>query len=150
MISETTERRSANMRAVRGKNTKPEMIVRRLIHALGFRYRLHARDLPGRPDMVFRKHRKVIFIHGCFWHSHPGCRRASMPAANRDFWREKLQKNADRDAAQLAALEALGWRSLVIWECQVKKPSQVELTITSFLDDTADRHTEGHHEKPGL
>ena len=135
VTSDTSERRSANMRAVRGKDTKPEMVVRRITHALGFRYRLHGRDLPGRPDLVFRSRRKVIFVHGCFWHRHPGCRRATMPEGNREFWREKLTKNSDRDAAQLAALNAVGWKALVIWECQTKKPDLVALTIRSFLDE---------------
>lgn len=121
------------MARVRNRNTRPEMLVRRLAHQFGYRFRLHKSDLPGKPDLAFPSRRKVIFVHGCFWHRHRDCRRASVPASNEEFWRRKLQKNADRDAAQLAALEALGWDALVVWECQTKDLGQLARTIRSFL-----------------
>jgi DNA mismatch endonuclease Vsr len=121
------------MRAVRAKDTKPEMVVRRITHALGFRYRLHARDLPGRPDLVFRSRRKVIFVHGCFWHGHKGCPRAAQPRTNQDFWRRKLERNAQRDAAQLASLESEGWTALVIWQCETKRTEALERRLRAFL-----------------
>lgn len=104
----TPERRSAIMSRVRSKDMKPEMAVRRLTHGMGYRYRLHRRDLPGTPDLVFPSRRKVVFVHGCFWHSHPGCRRAMLPKSNRDFWQAKLQRNAERDAEQLQRLADQG------------------------------------------
>lgn len=127
------------MARVRNRDTRPEMLVRRLTHGLGYRYGLHRPELPGKPDLVFRSRRKVIFVHGCFWHRHPQCRRATVPKSNREFWNSKLQKNTDRDAAQLAALEAAGWRTLVIWECQTKDMEQLTQTIRSFLEH---RHPE--------
>ena len=121
------------MRAVRAADTKPEMIVRRIAHGMGYRYRLHGRDLPGRPDLVFRPRRKVVFVHGCFWHGHRDCRRSRRPKGNADFWNAKLQRNMDRDAAQIEALENAGWRVLVIWECQTKSPAEVAALLRSFL-----------------
>lgn len=109
------------MRAIRGKDSKPEMLVRRFIHSLGYRYRLHRRDLPGCPDIVFLSLRKVIFVHGCFWHRH-NCRKGrSVPATRREFWRKKLGKNKLRDKRNVRDLKRLGWRVLQIWECQVSE-----------------------------
>lgn len=130
----TPSERSANMRAVRGKDTAPEMIVRRMLFRAGFRYRLHCADLPGKPDLVLRKHRAVIFVHGCFWHQHKNCARATLPTANADFWAEKLERNAARDAGQIAALETAGWRVLVVWQCETKDAASLRLAIMSFLD----------------
>lgn len=121
------------MARVRGRNTRPEMTVRRLVHNLGYRYRLHLADLPGKPDLVFGRRRKVIFVHGCFWHQHPGCRRATKPTTNREFWSDKLQRNVDRDAAQLAALEVQGWQALIIWECEIKKRAELAAKICTYL-----------------
>lgn len=112
--------RSKNMRAIRSRDTKPELLVRRSLHAAGFRFRLHRTDLPGKPDIVLPKYRAVIFVHGCFWHRHTGCRFAVLPMTRRSFWQEKLGGNVARDEKQIAALEALGWKTYVIWECQVK------------------------------
>ena len=112
--------RSKNMRAIKGRNTKPELVVRRYLHAAGFRFRLHRKDLPGRPDIVLPKYRAVVFVHGCFWHRHPGCRYAVLPATRAAFWQEKLEGNVARDEKQITALQALGWRTFVIWECQAK------------------------------
>ncbi len=116
-------RRSQNMAAIRSKNTKPEMLVRRLVHALGYRYRLHAKGLPGKPDMVFRPRQKAIFVHGCFWHQHqrPGCPGARKPKSNRRYWNRKLGRNQARDAQNLAALKLAGWKTLVIWECETRQ-----------------------------
>jgi len=127
------EQRSWIMRQVRSKNTNPELIVRRLLHRLGYRFRLHRRDLPGTPDLVFVSRRKVIFVHGCFWHQHRKCRRGSMPASNTAFWRSKLRRNVVRDAKHLATLKALGWRSLVVWECCTKNAAQLSRRLTDFL-----------------
>lgn len=113
------EKRSRMMAGIKGKNTKPELVVRRLVHGMGFRYRLHRKDLPGSPDLVFSRLKKVICVHGCFWHRHPGCRFAYTPKSNAEFWLNKLEGNIRRDAQVLAALDALGWKVLVVWECEV-------------------------------
>jgi len=109
------------MAAVRAKDTKPELIVRRGLHALGFRYRLQARDLPGRPDLVFPKHRAVIFVHGCFWHGHD-CSLFRLPETRPGFWRDKIAGNAERDAKALIKLQDLGWRTAIVWECALRGP----------------------------
>src|ERR1700683_4117479 len=110
--------RSANMRAIRSTGMKPELAVRSLVHKLGYRFRLHRKDLPGKPDLVFPSRHKVIFVPGCFLHSHHGCRSAHVPKSNLDYWFPKLQRNQARDATNLEALCADGWKSLVIWECE--------------------------------
>jgi len=125
--------RSANMRAIRSKGMKPELAVRRLIHCLGFRYRLHRSDLPGKPDLVFSSRRCVIFVHGCFWHAH-GCKLFHLPKSNKDYWEPKLQSNKARDIKHLKALSVLGWRSLVIWECELKNRN-IATRINRFLRD---------------
>lgn len=131
----STERRSANMRAVRGRDTKPEMRVRRIAHALGYRFRLHRRDLPGKPDLTFPRLKKVVFVHGCFWHQHQRCKRASMPTSNVKFWRAKLTRNAERDAGQVAAVKAAGWRALVVWECQLRNEERLRSRLRQFLKE---------------
>ncbi|MGR3467010.1 MAG: very short patch repair endonuclease [Shimia sp.] len=119
----TPERRSANMAAIRAKGMKPEMAVRRLVHAMGYRYRLHRKDLPGKPDLVFGPRRKVIFVNGCFWHRHedPDCKIARLPKSRLDYWLPKLERNVARDAAACKALEAAGWDVFEVWECQTKR-----------------------------
>lgn len=107
------------MSGIRGANTKPERVVRSFLHGRGLRFRLHRKDLPGRPDIVLPKFRTVVFVHGCFWHRHPGCRLAYQPKSNREFWAGKFEQNVARDARRFTQLEAIGWRVLVIWECQV-------------------------------
>ena len=107
------------MARVRAANTVPEMAVRRVVHKLGYRYRLHRRDLPGTPDMVLRKYRAVVFIHGCFWHQHSCRRRRTQPASNQEYWGPKLARNVERDAEASSALEEMGWRVLTIWECEI-------------------------------
>ena len=126
-------RRSANMRAVRSRNTRPEILVRQIAYRLGFRFRLHRSDLPGKPDIAFPGRRKAIFVHGCFWHQHKGCRRATVPKSNRGFWRLKLARNVARDAMQLAAIRKRGWRALVVWECEIKNERRLAAKVRRFL-----------------
>jgi DNA mismatch endonuclease Vsr len=127
--------RRRNMRAVRGKDTGAELRVRRLLHALGYRFRLHARQLPGRPDIVFPARRKAIEVRGCFWHRHPDpqCKNAALPATRREWWAKKLDANVARDLRNLEALEAMDWKVLVIWECEMRDTAGLETTLTGFL-----------------
>jgi DNA mismatch endonuclease (patch repair protein) len=133
MSESPTELRSRIMRAIKGQDTGPELIVRKLVWALGFRYRLHRTDLPGKPDLAFIGRRKVIFVHGCFWHGHDCPRGSRVPKTNSDYWRLKVARNKKRDADHLVALDNLGWKSQVIWECELKRPEQVCLAISRFL-----------------
>jgi DNA mismatch endonuclease (patch repair protein) len=130
------ERRSENMRRIRGKDTKPELIVRKALFAMGYRYRLHAAKLPGKPDLVFAKLRKVIFVHGCFWHnhSHIQCKIARLPKTNSDYWADKLRRNVERDAGHLTELRQAGWKVLVIWECQIRSIASHMRPIKRFLE----------------
>lgn len=125
--------RSERMGRVRGKNTKPEMLVRGLVHGLGYRYRLHGRSLPGHPDLVFRKRRKVIFVHGCFWHRHEGCPLCRMPKSRIEFWQRKLEGNKRRDETNQERLRAMGWDFLVVWECELKNRDDLANRIRNFL-----------------
>lgn len=127
--------RSALMKRVRGSDTKPEMAVRKAAHAMGYRYRLHVRGLPGTPDLVFPRRKKVVFVHGCFWHRHQGCKRTTTPTLRREYWREKFEANVIRDNAQQIALKAAGWRTLVIWECETSDVRQIEARLREFLDN---------------
>jgi DNA mismatch endonuclease (patch repair protein) len=113
--------RSRTMRAVKSKDTQPEWLVRRLLHAAGFRYRLHAKDLPGKPDLVFPSRRKVVFVHGCFWHGHDCPRGDRQPKTNTDYWQAKIGRNKARDVEHLAALRARNWQVLTVWECEIKE-----------------------------
>ena len=132
----TVAERSERMSRVRDRDTKPELIVRRLIHQMGHRYRLHRRDLPGVPDMVFPRRKKAIFIHGCFWHRHsdPGCRMARMPKSRQDYWEPKLAGNCYRDKINQARLRELGWDVLVIWECEARHIENIKNLIRNFLE----------------
>jgi len=129
--------RSERMSRVRGQDTKPEMLVRRLVHRMGFRYRLHDRSLPGAPDLVFKSRRKVIFIHGCFWHRHsdPDCKLARMPKSRLHFWRAKLEGNRARDLRKQSELDEMGWRYLIVWECELRHTEQLENTLRAFLTE---------------
>ena len=127
------ESRSALMSRIGSKNTAPEMIVRKLLYALGYRYRLHRKDLPGKPDIVFQSRRKAIFVHGCFWHGH-GCRIGRPPKTRPEFWLPKLDANRRRDADNLAELERRGWQVLVVWQCQTKDAAELASRLTHFLD----------------
>jgi DNA mismatch endonuclease (patch repair protein) len=131
----TPARRSENMRRIRSKGMKPEMAVRSLAHRLGYRFRLHAKDLPGKPDLVFRARKRVIFVHGCFWHSHaaPRCLDGRAPQSRLEYWGPKLARNRQRDAEVRAALEAAGWAVLVIWECETKDAVHITRRLGEFL-----------------
>jgi DNA mismatch endonuclease, patch repair protein len=124
--------RSANMRAIRSKGMRPELAVRSLVHKLGYRFRLHRSDLPGKPDLVFPSRRKVIFVHGCFWHSHR-CKMAHIPKSNQGYWGPKLQGNQARDGKNIAALKAAGWKVLVIWECKTRNERGIIGQVSRFL-----------------
>jgi len=134
MDNVSIERRSVIMRQVHSKNTRPELVVRRLVFAMGYRYRLHRVDLPGKPDIVFASRRKVIFIHGCFWHAHANCKRARIPDTNRSYWLQKIERNMQRDQQNLSILLIDGWRVLVIWECELRDTTQLQARIKEFLD----------------
>jgi DNA mismatch endonuclease (patch repair protein) len=110
------------MAAIRGRDTTPELTVRKILHQLGYRFRLHRRDLPGTPDIVLPRYRTVIFVHGCFWHRHPGCRFTTNPKTRREFWEEKFKKNIERDNRNRSQISAMGWSAIVIWECEIKHP----------------------------
>ena len=129
----TPAQRRFNMSRIKGKDTKPEMKVRRLVHGLGYRYRLHGKDLPGRPDLIFPSRRKVIFVHGCYWHMH-ACRYGQVvPKTNTEFWQTKRLSNVSRDERNLTDLAAAGWQTLVLWECELKDEAQLSERIKSFL-----------------
>jgi DNA mismatch endonuclease (patch repair protein) len=123
------DQRSAVMRAVKSRDTKPEIAVRRVAHAQGLRFRLNRSDLPGKPDLVFPSRRAVIFVHGCFWHGHDCARGSRVPATNRDYWRAKIGRNMARDKASLAALKKLGWKAIVIWECETRDAERLKRLI---------------------
>ena len=130
----TRQERSERMSRIRSKGMKPEIRVRKLIHGMGFRFRLHASNLPGRPDLTFPRRKKVIFVHGCFWHRHNRCKLARLPKSRQEFWFPKLQSNKARDKKIQAKLRHLGWRVLVIWECWLAEPKSVESKILEFLE----------------
>lgn len=119
--------RSRMMSGIKSKDTKPELIVRKYLHAQGFRYRLHVRNLPGSPDIVLPKHRVAIFVHGCFWHRHPNCRYATTPSSNAERWRLKFETNVERDARKKEALIAAGWHVIVVWECELRHGGPIRL-----------------------
>jgi DNA mismatch endonuclease (patch repair protein) len=124
----TPEQRRLNMSRICGRDTQPEMLVRRALHARGLRYRLHDRSLPGRPDLVFPKHRAVVFVHGCFWHAH-GCTLSKLPATREDFWKQKLAGNKSRDLKAIASLRDAGWRVLVVWECALRGTRKLDQVL---------------------
>lgn len=128
----TPEKRSAVMASIRGKNTKPEMVVRKQVFAAGFRYRLHARNLPGKPDLVLARYNVAVFVHGCFWHGHK-CLNGKLPETNRDYWQEKFARNAKNDRRAIRALRTKGWKVVTIWECQLEKGIARLLTLLNGL-----------------
>jgi DNA mismatch endonuclease (patch repair protein) len=130
----TRDRRSWLMSQVRQKNTRPEMVVRRLLHSMGRRYRLHRKDLPGRPDLVFPKSKRVIFVHGCYWHRHD-CKKATVPSSNVEYWTKKFAENVERDNKTLAELTSLGWASMIVWECQTRDVDTLALSLSAFFHD---------------
>lgn len=129
------QERSERMSRVKGRDTGPELRVRRAVHAMGYRFRLHVTRLPGKPDLVLARHRLVIFVHGCFWHRHsdPNCKLARLPKSRREFWIPKLEANRDRDTKHEQMLRELGWRVAVIWECETRTPQRLEATIKKAL-----------------
>ena len=130
----TPQQRRFCMSRIRGKDTKPEMVVRSLVHRMGYRYRLHRRDLPGIPDMVFPRHKKIIFVHGCFWHMHR-CRFGKVvPKTNAKFWQIKRKGNVDRDKRNIRKLRRMGWRVLVVWECHTRKPGRLAKKLGTFFE----------------
>ena len=133
----TAKQRSLCMSRIRSTNTKPEIRVRSLLHRMGYRFRIHRADLPGKPDIVFPSRKKIIFIHGCFWHQHPDCRYASKPSNRREFWEKKLAGNVARDRQHLTTLSLLGWDCLVLWECELKDEKKLEKLLIKFV-------TKGH------
>lgn len=128
----TPEQRSERMSRIRAKDSKVEMVVRRTVHGMGFRYRLHAANLPGKPDLIFPRRKKVIFVHGCFWHRHD-CKLGRVPKSRLDFWLPKLDKNKERDRANREALTALGWECLTIWECEINNKEALGARLKQFL-----------------
>ena len=131
------ERRSANMARIRSRNTSPELTLRKLIYRLGYRFRLHRNDLPGKPDLVFPSRKKVIFVHGCFWHQHAECKEGRVPGSRQEYWGPKLRRNQERDAIAQSGLREQGWRYLVIWECELKDESAASRRVTQFLGRVA-------------
>ena len=127
------QRRSENMRQIRSKNTKPEKLLRSLLHKAGYRFRIHRKDLPGKPDIVFPSRRKVIFVHGCFWHQHSGCREGRLPGTRQDYWRPKLERNIERDFEAIERLRELGWQVLTVWECELQVPNALPVQVQHFL-----------------
>lgn len=127
--------RSERMSLIRDRDSAPEMKLRRLVHAMGFRYRLHVKELPGKPDLVFPSRRAVIFMHGCFWHRHEGCKLARLPKSKLDFWKQKLEANMERDFLHQQQLRSLGWRVLVVWECEMVYTERVVAIVREFLSE---------------
>ena len=127
--------RRKTMQAVKGKDTKPELFVRRLLYSLGYRYRLHRKDLPGKPDIVFSGRKKIIFVHGCFWHGHSCKRGAREPKTNVEYWRQKIARNKTRDAQHSNNLKKAGWNVLIVWECQLKDKERLVRKVQDFLDE---------------
>lgn len=131
-------KRSLIMAAVHSKHTKPELLARKIVHGLGYRYRLHSGKLPGHPDLVFPGRRKVVFVHGCFWHRHPGCAKASSPKTRPDFWEAKFQANVARDARTQREIESQGWKVFTVWQCELKDPERLAGRLNEFLSEEND------------
>jgi DNA mismatch endonuclease (patch repair protein) len=129
----SSAQRSENMRRIKSANTDPEMVIRRVVHSMGYRYRLHRKELPGKPDLVFGSRRKVIFVHGCFWHQHRDCSAGRIPSSNIEYWGPKLRRNTERDQAARSALEASGWQVLVIWGCEARDDDSMRRRLSEFL-----------------
>lgn len=130
----TKEKRRKIMASIKGRDTKPEKAVRSIIHRMGFRFSLHRADLPGKPDIVLPRHGKVIFVHGCFWHGHANCRKATIPATNTEFWTEKIVKNKARDVKVKRQLRQAGWKVLVVWECEIARSDKLLQKVKNFLE----------------
>lgn len=141
------EHRSRIMARIHGRNTQPELLVRRILYKMGYRYRIHYPKLPGRPDLAFPGRRKAVFVHGCFWHQHDGCADAGIPKSNRDFWQKKLAGNIERDQRNVSEIRKLGWNVLILWECQICPGSSA--LLADFLEDDADKAAQRLHRLDG-
>ena len=128
------EHRSWNMSRIKSSNTKPEIIVRSLLHNMGYRFRIHRKDLPGKPDIVLPRYKSVIFVHGCFWHRHKGCKNAASPKTKKTFWREKFRANVERDRKVQKEMKSMGWKIQIIWECELSDPEEVRKSLKSHLN----------------
>ncbi|MEL6915880.1 MAG: DNA mismatch endonuclease Vsr [Pseudomonadota bacterium] len=135
MDTRSPEQRRRIMQAVKSKETGPELVVRRLLHAMGYRFRLHRKDLPGRPDIVLPRHKKVIFVHGCFWHHH-GCPKGQLPKSRLDYWAPKLKENVKRDRTKMEQLESFGWHVLIVWQCETKDVASLTVRIQDFVEES--------------
>lgn len=135
MDTRSPEQRRRIMQAVRSKNTGPEMRVRRLLHSMGYRFRLHRKDLPGKPDIILPRYKKVIFVHGCFWHAH-GCPKGQPPKSRSEYWLPKLAKNVERDRTKIEQLEKAGWKVLVVWQCETKDLGALAKRLHDFVDES--------------
>ena len=133
VMHKVSEQRSRNMSAIKSKNTKPEIAVRKLLHSMGFRFRLHRKDLPGSPDIVLPKYKTVIFVHGCFWHRHENCKYASNPKTRKEFWESKFKANVKRDKEIQEKIKNIGWQSVVIWECETKNIDDLKEKLIDFI-----------------
>ncbi|WP_462271053.1 very short patch repair endonuclease [Desulfobacter sp.] len=127
-------KRSQIMSHISGKDTKPEILVRSLLHRMGYRFRLHKKNMPGKPDIVLPKYKKVIFVHGCFWHGHENCPRSKRPSTNVEFWNKKIDANIERDKKIIKSLEYLGWKTLIIWTCEIKNEDALKHKLISFME----------------
>jgi len=127
------QKRSWNMSLIRSSDTKPEILVRQILHSLGFRFRLHQKTLPGKPDIVLKKYKTVVFVHGCFWHQHKGCKRANIPKSNQSYWSRKLERNKKRDVMHKKDLRKLGWKTITIWECEIKNAEKLRTKLSKLL-----------------
>ena len=134
MDNHTLEQRRRNMSAVKSKNTKPEILVRKVLHAKGYRFRLHVKELPGKPDIVFPKYKTVIFVNGCFWHRHEGCKYASTPTTNIDFWNAKFAENVARDKKKCQEIQEKGWQVIVIWTCEINNTAALGERLKMLLE----------------
>ncbi len=134
VLHEVSEQRSRNMSAIKSKNTKPEIKVRKILHSMGYRFRLHSKGLPGSPDIVLPKYKTVIFVHGCFWHRHENCKYASTPKTRQEFWENKFNANKIRDQKILKEIKSLGWKFIIIWECEARNIQSIEEKIKRFLN----------------
>ena len=133
VLHNLSEQRSRNMSAIKSKNTKPEFAVRKLLHSMGYRFRLHRKDLPGSPDIVLPKYKTVIFVHGCFWHRHANCKYASTPKTRKEFWESKFKANVKRDLEIQEKIKNIGWQSLVIWECELKNYEKLKKSLINSI-----------------
>jgi DNA mismatch endonuclease (patch repair protein) len=136
VLHKVSEQRSRNMSAIKSKNTKPEIAVRKVLHSMGYRFRLHGKDLPGSPDIVLPKYKTVIFVHGCFWHRHENCKYASTPKIRQEFWNKKFKKNIERDLEIQENIKNIEWRSVVIWECETKNIDNLKEKIIDVFNES--------------